>query len=111
MEPISVVIVLTTLPADLDPAVVARQLVGERLAACVSAYAPMTSFYRWEGAVQEGSERQLVIKTNFERLPALAKRLEELHPYKVPEFMVVFSSATTSEYQGWVNASVTQDEA
>jgi len=111
MEPTSVVIVLTTLPADMDPAVIARQLVGERLAACVSAQAPMTSFYRWEGAIQESGERQLVIKTNGARLKALATRLGELHPYKLPEFIVVESPITSVAYQEWVNASLTQDSA
>src|SRR6266545_5009361 len=37
MDATSVVIVLTTLPADADASVLARQLIGERLAACVNA--------------------------------------------------------------------------
>ncbi len=111
MESNSVVIVLTTLPADADPAVLARQLVGERLAACVSALAPMTSIYRWEGSVQEDSERQLVIKTSAARLEALQTRLHELHPYQVPEFIVIRSAGVSSKYAQWVDDSVTQDSA
>ena len=111
MKPDSIVIVLTTLPADMDPAVLARQLVGERLAACVSAAAPMTSIYRWEGAIQEESERQLVIKTSAARLEALQTRLHELHPYQVPEFIVVPTAGASSKYAQWVDDAVTQDEA
>jgi periplasmic divalent cation tolerance protein len=107
----SVVIVLTTLPADADPAVLARQLVGERLAACVSAMAPMTSIYRWEGVIQEESERQLVIKTSAARLEALQARLHELHPYQVPEFIVVPSAAASRKYAQWIDDSVAQDSA
>jgi len=107
----SVVIVLTTWPADRDPAVLARQLVGERLAACVSAQAPMTSIYRWEGAVQEESERQLVIKTSAARLEALQTRLHELHPYQVPEFIVVPAAGASPKYAQWLDDSVAQSEA
>jgi len=111
----SVVIVLTTLPADADPAVLARQLVGERLAACVSAQAPMTSIYRWEGAVQEERERQLVIKTSAARLEALQTRLHELHPYQVPEFIVLPAASASRPYAQWIDDSVArsaaQDEA
>ena len=67
------VIVLTTLPADSDGAAFARDLVEERLAACVNLSAPMESFYRWEGTVESESERQLVIKTTAARLSAACR--------------------------------------
>ena len=66
----------------------ATTLVDERLAACVNVHGPMTSIYRWKGAVEHEAERQLVIKTTRARLPALEARLRELHPYELPEFVV-----------------------
>jgi periplasmic divalent cation tolerance protein len=111
MDATSVVIVLTTLPADADPALLARQLIGERLAACVNALPAMTSIYRWEGAVQEESERQLVIKTSAARLEALQARLSELHPYQVPEFIVIPTAGASARYAQWVDDSVAQDLA
>src|SRR5262249_33665249 len=91
--PTSVAIVLTTLPADVDPTALARQLIEERLAACVNALPVMMSTYRWEGAIQEDRERQLVIKTSVARLDALRVRLHALHPYQVPEFIVLQAAA------------------
>src|SRR5215813_4991005 len=108
MDATSVVIVLTTVPADLDPAALARQLIGERLAACINALPVMTSIYRWEGAVQEDSERQLVIKTSAARLEALQARLHALHPYQVPEFIVLAASGASARYAQWVDESVAQ---
>ncbi len=105
-----VAIVLTTLPADTDPAALARQLVEERLAACVNALPVMMSTYRWEGAVQEDRERQLVIKTSAARLDALRERLHSLHPYQVPEFIVLQAAAASDGYARWVDDSVAQDE-
>ncbi len=106
----SLVIVLTTLPADADPAVLARQLIGERLAACINALPIMHSIYRWEGAVQEESERQLVIKTSAGRLEALQERLHQLHPYQVPEFVVLQAAGASSRYAQWVDDSVALDQ-
>ena len=76
------VIVLTTLPADADCAAFARDLVEERLAACVNLSAPMESIYRWDGNVENEAERQLVIKTSRDRVVALWDRVRELHPYR-----------------------------
>jgi hypothetical protein len=49
-----IVLVLPTLDADADATALARTLVDERLAACVTIGALMTSVYRWEGADRAG---------------------------------------------------------
>jgi len=99
-----VVLVLTTIGADADAAVLARTLVEERLAACVNIGAPMTSVYRWKGAIEEDREQQLVIKTTGDRLVALESRLRALHPYELPEFVVVAAAGASAAYAGWVDA-------
>jgi periplasmic divalent cation tolerance protein len=101
------VIVLTTLPADADGAEFARDLVEERLAACVNLSAPMESIYRWEGTVETESERQLVIKTSRERVGELWDRVRELHPYDMPEFLVVPIVDGNDAYLRWVAESTT----
>ncbi len=65
----------------------------------------MVSIYRWKGSVERDSERQLVIKTTRGLVPALEKRLRELHPYEVPEFIVIAVSGGSEKYLGWVEAS------
>ena len=104
--PPQTVIVLTTLGADADAAALARTLVDERLAACVNVLPVMTSIYRWEGDVQQDREQQLVIKTSVDRVEALQARLRELHPYEVPEFLVLTVSGGSDAYLGWVRDSV-----
>jgi periplasmic divalent cation tolerance protein len=99
--------VLTTWPADRGVSELAATLVGERLAACVNVLAPMTSHYRWEGAIEQAQEVPLVIKTTAEQVPALEARLRGLHPYVVPEF-VVLDAAASDAYGAWVRASVEQ---
>ena len=101
-------IVLTTFPADRDPAPLARTLVEERLAACVNVLPVMTSIYRWQGAVETADERQLVIKTTAERIDALGHRIGELHPYEVPELMIVPVERASAAYAAWLIDSTLQ---
>jgi periplasmic divalent cation tolerance protein len=98
-------LILTTLGADADAAALARTLVEERLAACVNVVPGMTSIYRWKGSVELEREQQLLIKTTAASVEALAARLRELHPYELPEFIVLEASASAA-YGTWVKESV-----
>lgn len=99
-------IVLTTLGADADATALARTLVEERLAACVNILPPMTSVYRWAGRLEQDREQQLIIKTTAARLSALEARLRALHPYELPEFLVL-DAAAGAAYGAWVGESTT----
>jgi periplasmic divalent cation tolerance protein len=83
----------------------ARVLVSDRLAACINVLPPMTSLYRWKGAVEEDREQQLVIKTTSDRVAAIEARFRELHPYELPEFLVLSADASAA-YLAWVGDSV-----
>ena len=98
------ILVLTTLGADADAAALARTLVEERLAACVNVLPEMTSIYRWKGSVEQDREQQILIKTTAGRVDALAARLRELHPYELPEFIVLGAEASDA-YAAWVDDS------
>ena len=99
------VIVLTTMPDDQRADVLARTLVAERLAACVNVHAPMISTYRWQGTIARDPERQLVIKTMRGKLQDLESRLRTLHPYELPEFIVIDGEASDA-YAVWVAEAV-----
>ena len=101
------VLVLTTWPAGRDASGLARALVDEGLAACVSATAEMTSTYRWKGEVSVDRELQLVLKTTAGRVEALLGRVRALHPYDVPEFLVVPAAAGSASYLSWLEGETT----
>lgn len=92
------------MPGDARSDELARALVDERLAACVNVHAPMTSIYRWKGGVERDAERQIVIKTTRDRLPAIEARLRTLHPYELPELLVLAVDAGSDAYLNWVIA-------
>ena len=99
---IDVVLILTTVPAAGRAETMARSLVDERLAACVNVLSTMTSFYRWQGKIEQEEERQIVIKTTTDRVAAVKTRLSELHAYEVPEFLVLPVSDGSTGYLDWV---------
>lgn len=102
------VIVLTTLPSEGDAEKFASQLVEQRLAACVNVLPTMQSVYRWKNAVERADERQLVIKTTAEQVTALEARIRQLHPYDVPEFIVIPIVQGSATYLSWLSDSTKQ---
>jgi periplasmic divalent cation tolerance protein len=105
MDNLGAVIVLTTWPAEADPAMVAGALVEERLAACVNVLPPMDSVYRWQGAVERASERQMIIKTTQAVVDPLLARLTSLHPYDVPEMLILSVAGGGESYLRWIAES------
>ncbi|MFN7979490.1 MAG: divalent-cation tolerance protein CutA [Vicinamibacterales bacterium] len=99
-------VVLTTWPIEAAPDAVARALVEARVAACVHVLEAGRSTYRWKGAVETAHERQLIIKTTRGRLGALEAQLKALHPYEVPEWIVLDADAGDA-YGAWLADSVT----
>ncbi len=99
-------LLLTTCPDGESAAGLARALVSERLAACVSRVPGMVSTYRWEGQVQEEGEILLLVKTTAVALPALRTRLAELHPYDVPELIALEIADGSPAYLDWLRGNV-----
>lgn len=95
-------IVLTNVPPDHSERI-ARALVDERLVACANWF-PIRSAYRWKGAVCVEEEHSMLLKVAKERVAALKARLLELHPYELPEIVVLEVDAARSldAYVAWV---------
>lgn len=99
------VVVWTTVGCSADCRGMASILVNERLAACVNVLAEMESIYRWKGQVEADHERQLIMKTTSDRVPALRARVLELHDYDVPEFLVTPIVGGSEAYLDWIRDS------
>ena len=100
------VLALTTLPKDFDATVLAQDIVGSGLAACVNVFPAVKSVYTWKGVPQVGEEQQLFIKTTTGQVDHLWEFLHSRHPYDVPEFVVVPIIDGSEAYLAWVDQSV-----
>ena len=99
-----VVVALTTCPDEASAQAVATALVQERLATCVNRISGVRSTYFWDARLQDEAEILLIIKTTAGRLDELRRRLGALHPYELPEWIVVPVLEASPEYLEWVRA-------
>ena len=97
-----VVLVLSNAPDILLAKRIAHVLVEDGLAACVSLGVPSLSIFCWQGKVESVEEIPLTIKTTHCRQTALIETLIRLHPYEVPEIIVLPVIGGTQAYLDWV---------
>ena len=95
-------VVLSTIRDVASATELARTLVERRLVACVNVIGSVTSVYRWRGSVEQASEALLVMKTDERRVGELEAALRELHPYDVPEFVVLRPEHVEAKYACWL---------
>lgn len=100
--------VLATAPDTESGADLCRTLVEGGLVACGTIVPGARSVYRWEGRVLEEEEALLLLKTTESRIPALLRAVAELHPYEVPEVLVLGVESGHEPYLDWV---VTETES
>ncbi len=105
-QPIAVL--LSTCPVDAAERL-ARVLVERRLAACVNVVPRVTSFYWWEGELQEDGESLLVIKCPRDGIDTLTTELVAAHPYEVPEVVALDVVGGNSAYFEWVRKSMERE--
>ena len=103
-----IVIALTTVPTDLDVDELVRKLLKRRLVACANVLPPMRSVYWWKGTMETAEERQVVFKTRQGCVENLEEALRELHPFEVPEFLVIPVFGGSEAYLRWVRVETNE---
>ena len=100
--------VVTVYAVFADPAEaqrIGRQMVEERLAACVNILAPCSSIYRWEGAIESATEAPALFKTTTDQADALIAGITERHSYALPAIVVWPIERLPAAFGDWVEES------
>lgn len=97
--------VTTTIDDRTAAEALARSAVEARLAACGQLVGPITSVYRWEGAVETAAEWMVVFKTTASVAAALVEHVRSRHPYRVAEILVTPVVDGNPAYLAWVAES------
>jgi periplasmic divalent cation tolerance protein len=100
------IVVFSTASSAEEAGKIARGLVDERLAACVSVMPGLRSYYRWQGKVEDSAEFLLVIKSTRNRFEALRTLLEKLHSYDVPEVIAMPVVDGAPNYLNWMDTEL-----
>jgi periplasmic divalent cation tolerance protein len=82
-------------------ALLARGLVEAGLAACVQVHGPVSSWFRWQGTLEEAEEFVLAAKVLADRYPEAEAWLLEHHPYELPECIAVRLAAASPAFLSW----------
>jgi periplasmic divalent cation tolerance protein len=106
----SIIVIFTTFPDQETAEKAARTLVDESLIACATLLPGSVSLYRWKGALERVTEVQVIMKTAPSRVTDVRRRVTELHPYDVPEFVAVESVDALPDYAAWVQSATNRDD-
>jgi len=104
------IVVLSTCASEEEAEKLAREVVEQRLAACVNVIPRIQSFYRWQGNLESAVECLLIIKSSRDRFDLLRSALEKAHSYEVPEIIALPVVEGAANYLNWLQANLAGDE-
>ncbi len=94
-------LILVTASSVDEARVVARAILDQRLAACVTILPGVESHYWWQGKLESAPEVMLVIKSSAEQFGALAALVKEKHSYDCPEIVALSPEQVAPAYRKW----------
>lgn len=97
-------VILCTCPDAEIAESIARQLITERLAACVNILPGVRSVYAWQGVVETAQEHLLLIKSSQQHYPAIEAAIKGLHPYQLPEIIAMPIEQGSDDYLRWIDS-------
>ena len=103
MESMEFCVILVTAPDEAVARTIGRALVESSLAACVTLMPGVTSIYSWDEQVHEDREVQLIIKAVSANFDSIASKIKSLHPYEVPEIIMVPVMGGSASYLAWID--------
>ena len=94
--------VLVAVPSARVARRISEGLLEKRLCACAQTLGPVTSQYRWKGRLESAREWLLLIKTRASLSTTVVSEIRRLHPYEVPEILVLPVSGGHGPYLDWL---------
>ena len=99
-------LVLSTAKDREEAERIGKQLLNEKLVACVNIIPNISSSYWWRGEVESAEEALLLMKTSGEQLDRIFNRVKQLHSYEVPEVLALPIERGAPEYLRWLGESL-----
>ncbi|MFS1563257.1 MAG: divalent cation tolerance protein CutA [Candidatus Arsenophonus phytopathogenicus] len=91
-------IILCTAPDEATAKNITKQLLAEKLAACVTILPKAISFYCGQDELEQQTEIQMFIKTHVTLQEKVFSHIKTHHPYQVPELLAIAVTDGDSNY-------------
>tara|TARA_B100000287_G_C20371333_1_gene677826 strand:+ start:64 stop:372 length:309 start_codon:yes stop_codon:yes gene_type:complete len=99
-----ILILVTTESNEMIAKNIAKILIKNKLAACVS-IKQIFSIYKWEGEIEEANEFEIIIKSKPELKDDLISFIQKVTSYDVPQILYKKFHAE-SKYHDWLSKTI-----
>ncbi|MDQ1237536.1 MAG: divalent cation tolerance protein CutA [Wigglesworthia glossinidia] len=98
----NICIILCTFPDIESTHYAIKHLLKNKLAACITQLTNVTSFYYWNNILTKKKEIQILIKSKLILKNKIFLEIKKLHPYDVPELIVLSTESIEDNYKKWI---------
>lgn len=98
------VLIISNFPDEKSAMQLAEALIHQHLAACVNVLSPCVSVYRWQGKIESAGEIPVLIKTQRQHYDRVEQLIKMMHPYELPEVIMVPITGGLPAYLQWIAA-------
>ncbi|MBI3335857.1 MAG: divalent-cation tolerance protein CutA [Candidatus Portnoybacteria bacterium] len=98
------IFIYTTFPTKKEARAIAKELVIEKLAACVNIF-PIHSLYKWDGKLEDSREYGTIIKTKRQHFESVKQYIASHHSYQIPCIVEIPLGRVLKPYEEWVNSN------
>lgn len=102
MKKDGLILILTSFSQKEDARSFSKQLLELKLIACATIISECESMYHWNNTIEITNEVQVVFKTIPQNVDEIFAICKEIHPYELPEFIVIDSTQSSNEYTQWI---------
>ncbi|MCW4016175.1 MAG: divalent-cation tolerance protein CutA [Candidatus Bathyarchaeota archaeon] len=95
-------IVIMTASNKEETVNIVRTLLEERLIACANIVEHVSSFFWWQGKIEQETETVAIMKSHENLFEKLSKRVTELHSYDTPEILALPIVNGSPGYLDWM---------
>ncbi|PPD58478.1 divalent-cation tolerance protein CutA [Dehalogenimonas etheniformans] len=106
MNDFKYMMVMVTAADNEEARLIAKMLLEQKKAACVSIMDGMNSAYWWKGAVENATESLLMVKTKAALLDDIVTAVTEIHSYENPEIIALPVLGGSDSYFEWIDESL-----
>lgn len=100
------IVILCTTNSQESALNIAQTLVKNKLCACVNIVPKVYSVYSWKDKIETDEEYLMIIKTKKDLFEKVNNKIQEIHPYEVPEVISLDITEGSKSYLDWIVSNV-----